>query len=56
MACKMDMSKTYDRIEWTFLKTVMNIMGFARWSELILKYVSVVFYSLLLNGVPHEGF
>ncbi|KAJ0018154.1 hypothetical protein Pint_10775 [Pistacia integerrima] len=28
MSLKLDMSKTYDRVEWGFLKTIMEVMGF----------------------------
>lgn len=30
IAMKLDMSKTYDRVEWKFLEDIMRKMGFAR--------------------------
>lgn len=39
---KLDMSKTYDRVEWVFLKDMMMKMGFsARWVDLIMCCVLV---------------
>lgn len=51
MALKPDMSKTYNRVEWYFIREVINKMGFARrWIDLIMQCISSVSYSILLNG------
>ena len=56
MALKLDMSKAYDRVEWSFLEKIMLKMGFQdSWVALIMQYVSTVTYSILLNGEP-KGF
>ncbi|KAF5481094.1 hypothetical protein F2P56_001779 [Juglans regia] len=57
MALKMDMSKANNRLEWSFLETVMRKIGFnSRWIALILRCVSTVSYSLLINGIPQSNF
>ena len=53
MAIKLDMSKTYDRVEWGFLEVMMRKMGFQdRWISLMMMCVNTVSYSVLINGEP----
>jgi hypothetical protein len=53
MEIKLDMSKTYDMVEWIFLEQVMKKIGFSKtcigW---IMQCVTTVAYSVLVNGVP----
>ncbi|KAA3460843.1 reverse transcriptase [Gossypium australe] len=51
MVVKLDMSKTYDRVEWGFLEVVMEKMGFAKkWTDLLHRCISSVRYAVNMNG------
>ena len=53
MALKLDISKAYDRIEWSFLEQMIRNMGFAEECiQWIMMCVSTVSYSFKLNGEP----
>jgi hypothetical protein len=51
MGIKLDMSKTYDRVEWKFLEVVIEKLGFSqRWISLIMVCVRTVSYAVVVNG------
>jgi hypothetical protein len=53
MAIKLNMSKAYDRVEWSFLEGIMRRLGFTEWwTQLIVTCVKIVSYSILVNGWP----
>lgn len=53
MAIKTDMSKAYDRVDWTFIQELLSRMGFDhQWIQLIMECISSVQYRVLLNGHP----
>lgn len=48
------MPKAYDHVEWCFLETLSERLGFDRvWVRWIMACVSSVSYSVLLNGSSH---
>ncbi|XP_050281711.1 uncharacterized protein LOC126722610 [Quercus robur] len=48
---KLDISKAYDRVEWTFLKGIMEKMGFLkRWIDRVISCVTTPTFSVRING------
>jgi hypothetical protein len=53
MGIKLDISKAYDKVEWSFLEAVMRRMEFPEiWINLIMGCVKSVSYSIIVNGQP----
>lgn len=53
---KIDMAKTYDRVNRKFLLEVMRRLGFlAKWRDLIFNYIAYPMCSIMINGMV-KGF
>jgi hypothetical protein len=56
-AYKLDLSKTYDRIDWGFLKCVLKKLGFhPTFIQWIMSCVTTVRYSVRFNGTALSPF
>lgn len=57
MAIKGDMEKAYDRVEWSFLLTILRQFSFSpHWVLMIEQCISTPQFSLLLQGSPFAHF
>jgi len=56
-AYKLDLSKAYDRVDWSFLEKVLLKLGFqSQWVQRIMSCISSVRYTVRFNGVPPASF
>lgn len=56
-ALKFDMNKAYDRVKWSAVSSVLCQLGFSpRWVNVIVQCISIVSFSILINGCPSKVF
>ena len=50
---KLDLKKAYDTVNWSFLRQMMNGVGFPeQFTELVMTCVKTPMFSILINGAP----
>nr|CAN71342.1 hypothetical protein VITISV_002439 [Vitis vinifera] len=57
LVCKLDIEKAYDHVNWRFLLSVLEKMGFGpKWRNWIFFYISTVRMTVLVNDTPTNFF
>lgn len=53
MLLKLDLSKAFDTLSWAYIQKILLAFGFAHsWVRWIFNLLSLVFFSVLINGIP----
>lgn len=57
MMIKLDLSKSYNPLRWTYLQSMLEAFGFdPQWINWISSFISTSVLTILLNGAPYEAF
>lgn len=57
LALKLDMEKAYNRMKWDFILKVLMCFRFnEQWVGWVKQFISIVSFSILLNGSSHGFF
>lgn len=53
MSLKLDLSRAYDRVEWSFLERMMWRMRFGEiWIKIVMQCITSISFSIMINGEP----
>ena len=53
MLVKLHIAKAYDKLNWQFIRKMIEDFGFNKnWVNWVMNPVSSAFFSILVNGVP----
>ena len=57
MLLNLDLSKSYDKLNWEFLAGTLRAFGFSyQWTRWVMNLVSSTLFSILVNGSPASPF
>lgn len=57
MIFKIDLSKAFDKLSWTYIQKMLTAFGFPpMWVRWILSLISTTLFSILINGIPSQPF
>lgn len=57
MAVKIDLAKAYDKVEWSILRSIMQLHGIpAKFINLVMTCISTASFSMMINGSPYGMF
>ena len=57
MILKIDLSKAFDKLSWTYIQKVLSAFGFyPTWVQWVYSLISSSFFSILINGTPSRPF
>lgn len=57
MLLKLDLSKAFDKLSWTYIQHMLKAFGFcSMWIRWILSLITSTHFSILVNGFPSRSF
>ena len=57
MIPKINLSKAFDKLSWTFIQNILEAFGFNQmWIKWVMNLISSNFYSILINIIPSHPF